>query len=236
MKTKITFKLIALALLVMPFFNSCKKGEGDPSISLRSRKARLTGEWTIEKYKSESNTAYITDYGTEQEFFSETVEGDKATLLGDWGLVQGSAECNVTFNGDGTFEMVMVYKNLMIYNIIAASISKTTSGTWNFLGGIEEEYKNKERIVLNILKESEIISYSESDASGRESNTRTYANGENIMNWQLTTLKNKEMVMEGTLNSSGLVTVEYNLVGSGSETYSYSSITKGSIKAECKRK
>jgi hypothetical protein len=86
------------------------------------------------------------------------------------------------------------------------------------------------------LKETEVTNYLESDFSGREATTLTYANGEYLVNRNITTLKNKEMVLEGTINSSGSVLAEYRVAGSIVETYSSNSTTKGSLKAECTRK
>ncbi|MEI6852272.1 MAG: hypothetical protein WCL06_05490 [Bacteroidota bacterium] len=44
------FVFIALVLIiVMPAFQSCKKGANDPAISLKSRKARLCGVWNLTK-------------------------------------------------------------------------------------------------------------------------------------------------------------------------------------------
>jgi hypothetical protein len=46
-------KRLALVLLVavmaIPTFQSCKKGENDPSISLKSRNARITAKWKLTK-------------------------------------------------------------------------------------------------------------------------------------------------------------------------------------------
>jgi hypothetical protein len=54
---KTTKKLIialSVAAIVAPTLESCKKGENDPAISLRSRKARVAGEWTVSKMESKS--------------------------------------------------------------------------------------------------------------------------------------------------------------------------------------
>lgn len=52
MKTlKRTFLLVAVAAMLMPLLDSCKKGKEDPGISLRSRNARVTGTWTLKSYE-----------------------------------------------------------------------------------------------------------------------------------------------------------------------------------------
>ncbi|MBX2984564.1 MAG: hypothetical protein LC109_12035 [Bacteroidia bacterium] len=51
MKKIISTILIAASLMfVATNFSSCKKYEDGPSMSLRSKKARLVGKWEIEKY------------------------------------------------------------------------------------------------------------------------------------------------------------------------------------------
>lgn len=46
--------LVAISIASMEL-SSCKKGEEDPFLSLRSRKSRLTGEWTIQSYSNISS-------------------------------------------------------------------------------------------------------------------------------------------------------------------------------------
>lgn len=47
MKKIVLFAIIASLILLN--FTSCKKGENDPTISLRSRKARLVGDWKLKE-------------------------------------------------------------------------------------------------------------------------------------------------------------------------------------------
>lgn len=52
MKTlKKTLLMVAVAAMLMPLLDSCKKGKEDPGISLRSRNARVTGTWTLKSYE-----------------------------------------------------------------------------------------------------------------------------------------------------------------------------------------
>jgi hypothetical protein len=46
------FKTLIAVAIVSVTVQSCKKGEDDPAISLRSRDARLIGEWKLTKYDS----------------------------------------------------------------------------------------------------------------------------------------------------------------------------------------
>ena len=51
MKTKKKFLGVALMIIfIAPLYQSCKKYDEGPAISLRSKKNRLTGEWEVTKY------------------------------------------------------------------------------------------------------------------------------------------------------------------------------------------
>ncbi len=45
-----TLLMVAIAAMLMPLLESCKKGKEDPGISFRSRNARVTGTWTLKSY------------------------------------------------------------------------------------------------------------------------------------------------------------------------------------------
>jgi hypothetical protein len=92
-------------------------------------------------------------------------------------------------------------------NTYTEANTKTYSekGTWNFLGKVDD-FKNKERIVLNI---TETVSnyWSWELVSGNikwteYKNTNKYANGEMSKVMHITTLKGKEMELDGEINNS----------------------------------
>lgn len=74
---------IAASALIMPVFNSCKKGENDPMISLKSRDSRMAGEWTLSKIEqtkttdAKGNTINSTTYSNT--LTTETTTFDGAT-------------------------------------------------------------------------------------------------------------------------------------------------------------
>lgn len=52
-------KLFLVIILIFASLSSCRKGEGDPIISFRSRTYRLTGEWKLKSgsiISKETNT------------------------------------------------------------------------------------------------------------------------------------------------------------------------------------
>lgn len=80
MKTiKNTLLAFAAVALVMPVFNGCKKGEEDPGLSLRSRKGRVAGEWTVSAYEStyDQNTTYSDPNTTSGDLTKNEVTGSE---------------------------------------------------------------------------------------------------------------------------------------------------------------
>lgn len=123
--------LIVLAGL---FFTGCKKGEDDPSVSLRTRKNRLTGEWRM----ISGRAAY-----TAANMYNETYTFDGTKLRlnitspGNPVVYLGSYILNLTIRKDGTFSVNEILGNL-VFN---------AEGTWNFNTGVGEE-KKKENAVF----------------------------------------------------------------------------------------
>lgn len=79
MKTlKRTFLLVAVAAMLMPLLDSCKKGKEDPGISFRSRNARVTGTWTLKSYEM-STTTDVTVVVTNEENDDDKTSHSKTT-------------------------------------------------------------------------------------------------------------------------------------------------------------
>lgn len=269
--TKNIFAIIAITALIITPFEGCRKGDGDPLISIHSRKARVVGEWTISKWEQESNyTGTGTNYNSTGNESTE-IDDDRVTMKETWTYTYTSGTSNstinntwdqsgdvdestVTFTKDGTFIITRNYKNIKgtktevdTYNGTTTTTTYTTtsnpteemSGTWNFLGGVESDYKKNERIVLNIQKIKITSTLTKVSSSGgtttteteTESDSQTFANGEQGTQqiWHLSTLKNKEMIIDGEINSS-YSTNSTTSSGTTSSTYSGSSSGKGSIK------
>lgn len=78
--------IVITAAIMIPFFNSCKKGEEDPFLSLKSRDKRLQGEWTLKAYDETSaskEVSNVNNNGTAsstEEITSTTVSYDGTKL------------------------------------------------------------------------------------------------------------------------------------------------------------
>jgi hypothetical protein len=228
MKTKtFTISIILALLMVLPFINGCiKKGEDDPFLSIYTRKARVTGDWTLNKHYSDVKTTE----GTSADNQTRTVlqiDGDnwKETfyILGTDSVRETDATIlryDYKFDKNGYYQSVYEYQIVeRSYNEDLGMDSTITTvkkleyfGTWNFLGNIDD-YKNKERLALVITEEKylEVISKyvvsEDDDGAGtslpttRIAISKRYANGEMSTIWTLKALKNKEMVIHQNINA-----------------------------------
>lgn len=132
MKNKLIY--IAFTLTVIALVSSlsgCKKGDNDPFLSLRSRKARITGEWKLK----EGVVTYDSNFGGS--LISETTAYTETTITTN-GASDSYGE-TLTINKDGTYTM----------SIIEGGDDLTVSGVWFFAGKIKDlDLKNKESIIL----------------------------------------------------------------------------------------
>ncbi len=143
MKTTIRLATI-LFLFTTILFDGCKKGENDPFLSLKSRKARVAGEW-----KLTSGTITFSSSG-----FSGTATLDGVNLTAD-GF---STPYTVAFelDKDGTFKRTTTDDGDI----------EIETGTWDFNSGVGEA-KKKELLVLTTLTDTydgDTETYSGSDA------------------------------------------------------------------------
>ncbi|MEY3425959.1 MAG: hypothetical protein RL679_1317 [Bacteroidota bacterium] len=161
MKKLIVLSLAAIALIAN--LSSCKKGENDPFLSLKSRKARVVGEWTVTKEEGTSQDISKISFGgvtvTTTTNETSTYNG---TLFTSTSVTTSSAGGNplentyndvytqsYTFEKDGSFTLETVYTG--------QNYTEKIEGTWAFVGKSKTaELKNKEAIALSITKYSDI--------------------------------------------------------------------------------
>jgi hypothetical protein len=147
---------------------SCKKGEDDPFISFRSRKARFSGDWHItlldkRETITQGGMSEIINTDIEEEGVTETTTSGsfRNTRLGrlDVGHYQFKKDGTFTYNYQVTiienWRDTVSYVDVNNYQYKDTTLTETrifrASGTWNFLSNVDE-YKNKERVILNFLR------------------------------------------------------------------------------------
>lgn len=126
-----------IAALSIPAFQACKKGENDPSISLKSRKARLLGEWKLTAGAiTENNGSTITNFT-----YNGSTVVVSGSVNGSWAYTQ-----SVKFNKDGSF----------VLTVFEDGDQSVFDGNWYFLSANkEEDLKEKEAISLYYKKITE---------------------------------------------------------------------------------
>lgn len=175
-----TFAKVALATLVIGSLalESCKKGEGDPFLSLRSRKGRVAGEWKVSAGSGSSTSGSSTT--------TFTYDGATYTTTSGSNSVSIARTMNYTFEKDGAFTFTQVTTSSGYSETI------TQTGTWNFTGGVGE-VKNKSQIIMTILSDA----VSTTIGSSTTSSTDTYTGSDApSMMADIYQLKNKEMIFK----------------------------------------
>lgn len=134
---RILLLILFVAGITFPPLSCTRKGEDDPLISLKTRKARVCGKWRLSEgdgYSAPSlRYAYVSwkfETGTETytNSFSGVVEGEQFF------------SCSVEFNSDQTFTWQMQETVNTDPGIM--------KGTWDFLSASDYDRK-KVKIVLN---------------------------------------------------------------------------------------
>ncbi len=169
---------IILAIGVSTAVSSCKKGEGDPFLSLQSRKARVAGEWKLSKMESVETIGT----GNSATTITGTYDGTTLTQVATSNNVSVTTTdkytVEMTFEKDGSFKSVYTDNNGNTPQVT------TSTGVWNFTSGVGE-YKNK----------SQLVTYTESMQSGNS--TTTFVGSERpTAVYDIYQLKSKEMIFK----------------------------------------
>lgn len=171
------FAFVAFAIAGMSTMTtSCKKGENDPGLSLRSRMARVTGEWKLEEgTRTSSNT-----FGGATVTSTTTYTNSSYTTSN--GFTSQYTE-KLTIEKDGTYEVV----------VTDDGDTYTITGVWFFSGKIKDlDLKNKEAIMFTPQ------TYSEPGYS--ETYEGLYGGGDVMI---IDQLKNKEIIFKGAYSYTG---------------------------------
>jgi len=169
MKTKTKLLVIALVIASALVFDACKKGANDPFLSMKSRTARLKGEW---KLMSGTITTNVT--GAQESI--ETYDGIYVVTSVNGTQVNSEAYTdNITFNKNGTYTRIGV-RDLVSFD---------EEGAWAWINKCKQaSLKNKEAMGLSATK------YTDSNGSNT-ADAGFYVAGI----WMLDELSSKKMVV-----------------------------------------
>ena len=230
---KSTILMTLVVITILPLFTGCfGVGEDDPFISFRTRKNRITGDWTVAEHKkhvkieqTDSATLEI-DLNVQNESWLETTgiyssEDDPYEKEGVVIKNTISFEKTGKFNMDYEYEVVEEEEDEDSGEITRTTTEYTESlkGQWDFQKGIPEEAKSKEYLALIIedatykLSISTLVISDDDEVQPiptSEINTETYsyAIGEHIISWKLDMLTNKEVHMSQDIDN--IEVISYN--------------------------
>lgn len=146
--------ILSLALVTGLSISSCKKGENDPALSLKSRNARITGEWAL--------TNISGDFFTKWENSDGTVNTYKQSVTFDDGKITVTDEDGSTGTFDYTLNLTMDdNQDLQIYNYFSDGVDFEEydhQDQWYWLDGV------KKKTQINLPGFSEITFFSFDDA------------------------------------------------------------------------
>jgi len=174
-------KLITIGILfVLPLLNSCKKGQDDPFLSLKSRDSRIMRKWNLKKI--EGTESKITPYSTS----TTTYSYDGSVLK----LVKTTDGVTTTTGGTGSYDMTFDKYSKLSYN---ESFTSSESGSglevltgdniWNWLnsdkdkssifiqGGGTNLFKANIYIVDRLTSKELILKLKYDDSETEEGNT-----------------------------------------------------------------
>lgn len=182
------FLFIIMVLCCLP---SCKKGDGDPFISLLSRKARLSGEWKV------SNLAIIYQYANKvrettydgitkkvvYKVADTNINGSTTTYIKNWSF---SGDIITDFEKNGTYYYQETFKD----DSSGLTVTIEKNGMWYFMGPNQDNgYKDKELLALQVNQ------YSYNPSVGQDH--LTIFQGENSVEvYEIYGLKNKEVTLK----------------------------------------
>jgi len=188
---RVSLLIWAIGLLV--FFSACtKKGENDPEISLKSRTARIAGDW-----KLKSGLASFTEDVTAVSFTFDGLEFKRFTTY--------SGGPSVYYYGKYFLQLKIEKDGSTSFSELLISDRIEQSGTWSFNTG-NSEFKSKELIAFTF----------DTPIKG-ETYRSIFLQGSASFVYRITELRNKTMTISAagfyTASSGQKVkyTIEYHL-------------------------
>lgn len=204
MKKYFLFAAMAItAITTSVSFNSCRKGEEDPAISLRSRKARLAGEWNLNAGKDDQ---------TQNSSVSTTTYDGTNKIVTSNGQSDTTGYTNkMVINGDGTYTSTSVTTTKYVFWSFTQTTVETTeeNGTWDFNSGLGDE-KAKTKVLMHPVKNVTTTVTTTNGSTTTNISTDEYISNSFDYSMYLTRLSNKELKF----------TIEYNETTTGSSSSS----------------
>ncbi len=134
-------KFILYFITLLLVISACKKGENDPSISFRTRKARLTGVWQIKT----GTSRYVEESGTGLAYYETFYYDNNNYMFAD--------NPNYYYVGGHTLTMKFEKDGKITFTEVFDGISTSYYGNWDFNNGIGEK-KKKEQVIIHFTSKT----------------------------------------------------------------------------------
>ena len=215
-------------LLVAGVAISCKK----------TSKGKMSNDWNLSEFSSTE-----TETDNDGDVYTETITSDGTSITRTTSNTSnGSTSSNTVqgvvndysyvINKDGTWEETMdvTFTSTNSGTTTTENSVMTSSGTWNFLGKIEE-FKKNERVVFNTLSETmsntTSTTFGGSTLTSSSSETESFANGENSEVMLVVESKRKELQLKTERDYTS-----QEVQGNSTYTYSVTAETEWSLVQE----
>lgn len=144
--------ILGMSLVMGLTIASCKKGENDPAISLKSRDSRITGEWNLKNISG--------DFITQSENIDGEIETYKQSISYDNGVITITDNDGDTESSQYLFELdILDDQSFTLLNKITYDDTDfeeySVSDQWYWLDGV----KNKSQIFLPGFNEVTFFGY-----------------------------------------------------------------------------
>lgn len=116
---KNNFKFFLAIIGVIFVLSACNKYEEGPSFTLLSKKARISGDWTIEKITSVSGVEQLSQstevLSINRNGSYQLIYKELPTVLGNWAFIKEKEYVSLTYKKDG-FDNIDEYKIIRLKN------------------------------------------------------------------------------------------------------------------------
>lgn len=170
-------KILFFSIVTLFVTSACKKGPNDPAFSLRTRKARVVGEWQIKTGTSTFSTTDSQNNTTSDRFTysGNTYDYAGTDINGQSFIGTGKYFFKMNFDKEGNVKITETYDNF----------TSIINGTWNFNGGIGNN-NSKEQIIIHVTYASYPVGATK------------YSGNQTDLTYTLTELRNKKMSLYQT--------------------------------------
>jgi len=179
--------ILVSVVLLIPIYNSCKKGPEDPAFSIYSRKHRLCQDWDFSYYKKVVQHNDVVFY---YEF-----DGSSLKKIESGGVTVSAATMNLSFKNDGGYLWEQTITTDTSY------YTYSEEGHWYFTGGGKDsDTKYKELVALQKTKVTETL-----QSDGHTNTTTYFGSGDlDAMVFKIIELSSKEVKLKSELQTNSV--------------------------------